>query len=232
MIGRLIVYETDKEIHELPDDAKNVKGCGTLQQPPEDAVNFEQVEGKFSVSEEENFEDYDMTVNMHPLPPPPMLMSTNGTNNGPPPNIYDDWNRYHPYEYVAITITNTFNPPPALETEKLYKITVDPNGGNWNGNTDKIVKMLTKDATYTLPEAPTKEGYKFLYWKGSKYQPGQKYKVIEDHTFTAVWEPNKPAKVRKIPQTGDSSEIMLYAGLTALMGLSTLLIMRKRKVNN
>lgn len=116
--------------------------------------------------------------------------------------------------------------------EKYYNITFDANGGKWIDNKTKKIVQAKKNDNISIMEAPTKEGYKFLYWKGSKYQPGQKYKVIEDHTFTAVWEPNKPAKVRKIPQTGDSSEIMLYAGLTALMGLSTLLIMRKRKVNN
>ena len=28
-------------------------------------------------------------------------------------------------------------------------------------------------------------------WKGSEYQPGDKYTVSEDHTFTAVWIANE-----------------------------------------
>ena len=46
---------------------------------------------------------------------------------------------------------------------------------------------------------------------------------------------NKPTKsnvITKAPKTGDNLDMMMYAGLVALMGLSTLLIMRKRKVNN
>ena len=46
---------------------------------------------------------------------------------------------------------------------------------------------------------------------------------------------NKPTKsnvITKAPKTGDSSEMMHYVGLTLLAGLTTLLIMRKRKVNN
>ncbi len=39
-----------------------------------------------------------------------------------------------------------------------------------------------------IPEAPVKEGYKFLYWEGSKYYPGDEYTVKSAHTFKAVWE--------------------------------------------
>ena len=35
-----------------------------------------------------------------------------------------------------------------------------------------------------------REGYTFTYWKGSEYQPGDKYTVTEDHTFEAQWKEN------------------------------------------
>lgn len=38
----------------------------------------------------------------------------------------------------------------------------------------------------TIPKAPVKKGYKFLYWKGSKYYPGDKYTVTTSHKFTAL----------------------------------------------
>ena len=41
-----------------------------------------------------------------------------------------------------------------------------------------------------MPAAPTREGYTFKYWKGSQYNPGDKYTVDGDHAFTAVWEEN------------------------------------------
>ena len=70
-------------------------------------------------------------------------------------------------------------------------ITYKPNGGKWNDNTtdDKIEKHK-KGSEITIEKAPTRDGYKFLYWKGSEYHPGQKYKANADHTFVAQWEPN------------------------------------------
>ena len=46
----------------------------------------------------------------------------------------------------------------------------------------------------TIHDAPTREGYTFLYWKGSEYQPGDTYKVTEDHIFEAQWKKNESDK--------------------------------------
>ena len=43
-------------------------------------------------------------------------------------------------------------------------------------------------STITIPAPPEREGYKFLYWEGSKYYPGDEYQVTEPHSFKAVWE--------------------------------------------
>ena len=40
----------------------------------------------------------------------------------------------------------------------------------------------------TIRDKPTREGYTFLYWKGSEYYPGDSYTVVGDHTFVAQWE--------------------------------------------
>lgn len=129
-------------------------------------------------------------------------------------------------------------------TEK-FTITVDPNGGNWNGNTAKRVKTVEKGDVFILPEAPEKDGYKFLYWKGSEYQPGDKYVVQGDHTFIAEWkkdeekpapkkpEPQnptkeKPASVDKTPKTGDSLDMNVYAGLLVMMSMGVFLILKKK----
>lgn len=141
--------------------------------------------------------------------------------------------------------------------DKEYTITVDPNGGNWNGDTAIKTHQFKENEEFKLPKAPTKEGYTFLYWKGSEYQPGQVYVVKEDHKFTAEWKKNEvkpdpenssdettsnpaghdetktPSKkstaTNKTPNTGDSSDMMLYAGLTALMSMSALLILKKKR---
>ena len=78
-----------------------------------------------------------------------------------------------------------------MEDEENYKITYDLNGGSYNGSTDNIVEEHKPGETITVHEAPVREGYTFSYWKGSEYQPGDKYTVSEDHTFTAVWVANE-----------------------------------------
>lgn len=120
-----------------------------------------------------------------------------------------------------------------------YTITVDPNGGNWNGDTEKRVKNAVKGDIFTLPEAPERDGYKFLYWKGSEYQPGDEYVVQGNHTFIAEWEkndkksegkstPDKKTRVDKMPKTGDNLDLAVYAGLLAMMSVGVLLTLKKK----
>lgn len=80
--------------------------------------------------------------------------------------------------------------------EKKYTITVDPNGGNWNGDTAIKTQQFKENEKFKLPEAPKKDGYIFMYWKGSQYQPGQEYTVKEDHKFTAEWNKNPVLEVK------------------------------------
>lgn len=44
-----------------------------------------------------------------------------------------------------------------------------------------------KGEEITIVDAPIREGYRFDYWEGSVYHPGDKYVVTEDHTFVAQW---------------------------------------------
>lgn len=76
--------------------------------------------------------------------------------------------------------------PPVPTPE--FTITVDPNGGNWDGDTATRTERIKKGDFFTLPAAPTKTGYTFVCWKGSVYQPGDQYKVEDDHVFTAEWK--------------------------------------------
>ena len=80
------------------------------------------------------------------------------------------------------------------KTAQEYKITFDPNGGNWSGSSSPRVITYKAGETITIAEAPTRDGYTFLYWKGSEYQPGDSYIVTENHTFKAIWkEKNNPS---------------------------------------
>lgn len=122
------------------------------------------------------------------------------------------------------------NPGTTPVVEKFF-ITVDPNGGTWNGNPAAKIYEIEKGQYLTLPAAPTKEGYTFMYWKGSKYQPGDKYLVEGEHTFTAVWEKN--AVIDKTsPNTGDNTMLYVYT-LELLMATGVMIILNaKRNKNN
>lgn len=118
-----------------------------------------------------------------------------------------------------------------------YTITVDPNGGNWNGNTNNIVEQHKEGSIFTLPKAPVRDGYTFLYWKGSEYNPGDKYTVTEDHTFTAIWEKNpnsnadKKKQSKEVAQTGDNAMAYAYASIifVAIVGMFALRRVNKKE---
>jgi LPXTG-motif cell wall-anchored protein len=67
------------------------------------------------------------------------------------------------------------------------------------------VVPLVYGSTITLPK-PSRKGYAFDYWKGSRYKAGASYKVEGDHTLTAQWK-------KTTPNTGDHNRILLYSGL-------------------
>ncbi len=127
-------------------------------------------------------------------------------------------------------------------------MTIKPNGGKWaDGTTTPKTYTVEVGKYFTLPEAPIKDGYTFLYWEGSKYNPGEQYLVTElDHTFTAVWQKNevKPEnkgntssvntskEVKTSPKTGDNGMLYVYA-LELLMAAGVMIILNdKRKKNN
>jgi|GEM_PF-1972422 len=72
--------------------------------------------------------------------------------------------------------------------KEIYTLLFYPNGGNWNGSTDPREADRKDHSTFIIVAAPDREGYKFIEWRGSSYQPGDDYLVVEDHEFTAIWE--------------------------------------------
>ena len=86
------------------------------------------------------------------------------------------------------------------DTEWLT-ITYDLNGGVYDGKSDNIAERYRYGTVISIHDAPSREGYAFLYWKGSEHHPGDRYTVVEDHVFAAQWEPNQ-----ETGQLGVSSE--------------------------
>ena len=128
---------------------------------------------------------------------------------------------------------------PVTESQKAT-ISFDLAGGSLNGQTGTVTLEAKVGDVITLPEAPTREGYRFLYWKGSVYQPGANYTVTGPKTFTAVWEPvatqatttttasEGPKKI--LPVTGDAGSILSLVGL-GVAGFAGLLGLKHRRKN-
>ncbi len=131
---------------------------------------------------------------------------------------------------------------PALGEEEPEKktavITFDLCGGTLDGKTGTIEIEAEVGSEITIPGAPTKKGYKFLYWKGSKYNPGDKYTVTEEgHAFEAVWENDKPSPKPDddVPTTGDENRntVWIWAAVmvVAVIGIAaaTILLTKRGK---
>lgn len=99
----------------------------------------------------------------------------------------------------------------ATPDREICTITFDFDEGVWTDSAtgdkkDSLVWYVNKGDTITLPSAPVREGYTFSYWKGSKYNPGDSYTVVGDHTFTAMWEKNPEKAEPETPQETPKSE--------------------------
>ena len=77
-------------------------------------------------------------------------------------------------------------------TAEICEVTFDLDGGTLPGRDEVFIIRQIKNRYIIIPEeTPTKEGYVFQYWKGSKYMPGEVYKVTDNHYFKAVWLADK-----------------------------------------
>ena len=98
---------------------------------------------------------------------------------------------------------------PIEPVPSTYEIRYKLNGGTYDGSTDDIVEEYPEGTVISIHEAPERDGYTFDYWKGSEYQPGDKYTVTEDHTLTAQWEKSGSSA----PDTSDTNNSGLWIGL-------------------
>lgn len=146
------------------------------------------------------------------------------------------WVKNYNPTYVVTQGTLTITAVPATVTYKL-------SGGTYNGSTDDVVVEANAGDTITILDAPTREGYEFQYWKGSKYYPGDEYKVpLDGHEFTAVWaktdngggddsDKDKKGKDGDGSSTGDTVGLLGIFGLLAasILGLCALTLYRRRE---
>lgn len=101
-----------------------------------------------------------------------------------------------------VTFSNAQRDPAHKETRNVDKLeaptatlSFNLDGGMLNGRTGTVTMQAKIGDAIILP-APTKEGYAFDYWEGSRYEAGASYTVEGDHTFTAQWKtPSTPTPI-------------------------------------
>ena len=108
-----------------------------------------------------------------------------------------------------------------------YELTFNPDGGNWNGSTEPVKLVYVENAVITIYQAPTREGYTFVEWHGSSYQPGDSYTVTGAHTFTAVWRKNETAQA--VVATGEDGRYLLRSMFFIACSAAIVLTMCIRK---
>lgn len=130
------------------------------------------------------------------------------------------------------------------EDVEKFKLVFALNEGTWaDGSTEDKVIVADKGSIIEIPAAPVRDGYTFDYWKGSKYYPGDKYKVEEDHTFTAQWKlaentdnttkspdnttENNQKDKPEATKTGQSEYMLFVGGLMLLFAVA--LVARKKE---
>ena len=134
--------------------------------------------------------------------------------------------------YAKWTEESTTPDTPDTPVKEKYKISYDLNGGTLDGKTGTVILEVEDGTTITLP-TPTREGYTFDYWEGSRYEAGASYTVEGDHTFTAQWKadvkPAEPEEDDTVPKTGDGIIILLVTLMVvSLVGAAVVFETRKR----
>lgn len=130
-----------------------------------------------------------------------------------PPENYRDFTEL---EFERNSFTDTLKDKPVAKSllnnydvnYKNPKISAyfDPNGGEFTDlkmKDPKAVKVITDDKgkEITVPDAPKREGYKFLGWKGTRYIPEDKFKALKEELQEEL------KKTEKVYQPGDKFKL-------------------------
>ena len=115
---------------------------------------------------------------------------------------------------------------------KKFTLSYNANGGK-GAPSSQSVETTANSVVMTVSSAkPTRDGYHFCGWALTpnghvSYRPGNEITLTGDVTLYAVWATRTGS-----PQTGDSSNIALWAamaGMSLAAGAVVLLVLKKRK---
>ena len=119
---------------------------------------------------------------------------------------------------------------------KTHIVTYQLNGGTYEESSEDIIEEYPEGTTIKIHAAPEKAGFRFQYWKGSEYLPGDIYVVTEDHTFTAQWEklsePVNPDEADQsgVVKTGDDSHTIFWLLLfLSAIALTVMGVLRRKQ---
>ena len=96
-----------------------------------------------------------------------------------------------PYnKYMSKSLLNNYD----INYKGELLIVYDANGGKFENGQEIITELYKENEEIKLMKAPTREGYKFLYWSSKEFKPGNAYKVSGNQNFVAQWEKVEPKK--------------------------------------
>ncbi|MDO4806001.1 MAG: Cna B-type domain-containing protein [Coriobacteriales bacterium] len=107
-------------------------------------------------------------------------------------------------EGFVVTNTHVPDPKPYPKPDPdpdpvTHVITYKLNGGTFQGSSNDIRETYPHGTVISIHAKPVRKGYTFTFWKGSSYQPGDSYTVVEDHTFVAQWKKDSSPKPNPDP---------------------------------
>ena len=91
----------------------------------------------------------------------------------------------------TVSLTLNVKAPPAYSVSFLLK------GGKAAAGADYGPRLIKEGGTVELPAAPTKGGYRFVYWQrgGDFFLPGETVEIRQNASFSAVYAVREPLKV-------------------------------------
>ena len=175
--------------------------------PNEYSVKFDANEGKGTMADQQFTYDVARNLSVNAFTRDHYVFTGWNTNPDGSGTAYSDGENVKNLTIVpgyAVTLYAQWK----LET---HTISYDLNGGTLDGKSGTVEITASYGDKIVLPK-PTRKGYSFRYWKGSRYKAGASYTVNGDHTFTAQWKKSKGSggDGGGGAKTGDDNRIALW----------------------